>query len=67
VKLFGIDIVWEDDVEYKDANDWVESTDNYNTAGMKKLKIRNICVYATLVTCYFVWMTVRCAYQTKLV
>jgi len=28
VKLFGIDIVWEDDVEYKDANDWVESTDN---------------------------------------
>ena len=28
VKLFGIDIVWEDDVEDKDDNDWVESTDN---------------------------------------
>jgi hypothetical protein len=28
VKLFGIDIVREDDVEYKDDSDWVESTDN---------------------------------------
>ena len=28
VKLFGIDIVWEDNVDDKDANDWVESTDN---------------------------------------
>jgi hypothetical protein len=28
VKLFGIDIVWEDDVEDKDDSDWVESTDN---------------------------------------
>jgi len=28
MKLFGIDIVWEDDVEDKDDNDWVESTDS---------------------------------------
>ena len=28
VKLFGIDIVWEDDVEDKDDNYWVESMDN---------------------------------------
>ena len=28
VKLFGIDIVWEDDVDDKDDSDWVESTDN---------------------------------------
>jgi hypothetical protein len=28
VKLFGSDIVWEDDVQDKDDNDWVESTDN---------------------------------------
>jgi hypothetical protein len=28
VKLFGIDIVCEDDVEDKDDNDCVESTDN---------------------------------------
>jgi len=28
VKLFGIDIVWEDNVEDKNDNDWVESTDN---------------------------------------
>ena len=28
MKLFRIDIVWEDDVEDKDANDWVESTNN---------------------------------------
>jgi hypothetical protein len=28
VKLFGIDIVWEDSVEYKDDSDLVESTDN---------------------------------------
>jgi hypothetical protein len=28
VKLFGIDIVWEDDVDGKDDNDWLESTDN---------------------------------------
>jgi hypothetical protein len=28
MKLFGIDIVWEDDVEDKDNNDWVESTDS---------------------------------------
>ena len=28
VKIFGIDIAWEDDVEDKDANDWVESTNN---------------------------------------
>jgi len=28
VKLFGIDIVWEDDVEDKEDNAWVESMDN---------------------------------------
>ena len=28
VKLFGTDIVWEDDVDDKDDNDWVESMDN---------------------------------------
>ena len=28
VKLFGIDITWEGDVEDKDDNDWVESMDN---------------------------------------
>jgi hypothetical protein len=28
VKLFAIDIVWEDDVEDKDDSDWVESTVN---------------------------------------
>jgi hypothetical protein len=28
VKLFSIDIVWEDDVDNKDDNDWVENTDN---------------------------------------
>jgi hypothetical protein len=28
VKLFSIDIVWEDDVEDKDDSDWVESTGN---------------------------------------
>jgi hypothetical protein len=28
VKLFGIDIVWEDYVEDIDDSDWVESTDN---------------------------------------
>jgi hypothetical protein len=26
VKLFGIDIVWENNVEDKDGSDWVEST-----------------------------------------
>jgi len=28
VKLFGIDIVCEDDVEDKDDSDWVDSTDD---------------------------------------
>ena len=28
MKLFGNDIVWEDNVEDKDDNDWVGSTDN---------------------------------------
>jgi hypothetical protein len=28
MKLLGIDIVWEDNVEDKDDSDWVESTDN---------------------------------------
>ena len=28
MKLFGIDIVWEDDVDDKDDSDWVESKDN---------------------------------------
>jgi hypothetical protein len=28
VKLFSIDIVWEDNVEDKNDTDWVESTDN---------------------------------------
>jgi hypothetical protein len=28
VKLFGIDIIWEDNVEDKDDSDWVESTEN---------------------------------------
>jgi hypothetical protein len=28
VELFGIDIVWEDNVEDKDDDDWVESMDN---------------------------------------
>jgi hypothetical protein len=28
MKLFGNDIVWEDNVADKDDNDWVESTDN---------------------------------------
>jgi hypothetical protein len=28
MKFFGIDIVWEDDVEDRDDNDWMESTDN---------------------------------------
>ena len=28
MKLFGTDIVWEDDVDDKDDNDWVESMDN---------------------------------------
>jgi hypothetical protein len=33
VKLLGIDIVWEDDVEDKDDSDWVESTDNDSVMG----------------------------------
>jgi hypothetical protein len=28
MKLFSIDIVWEDSVEGKDDNDWVESMGN---------------------------------------
>jgi hypothetical protein len=28
MKLFSIDVVWEDEVEDKDDNDGVESTDN---------------------------------------
>jgi hypothetical protein len=28
VKLFGNDIVWEDNVEDKNDDNWVESTDN---------------------------------------